>query len=106
MGFAATNRTPTSITVKWDPLSLDGVTYKLQCNEKYIENSKDVCDITTDETMFTLTNLKSNTSYELGIISLRNGLKSLQTTITVRTRISGMQLVFVTKCIFVMLLCH
>ena len=87
--FKAIERTPNSITVQWNPVSLDGVTYKLQyrINEQWM-----VRQLQNGETNYTLNNLKPNTSYTLMINSLRNTIPSSSTTITVHTRISGIKI--------------
>lgn len=87
--FKATERTPNSVTVQWDRPTLGGVTYKLQ----YRENSNQPWTekvLQNGESSYAVNNLKSNTSYTLRIIAIRNSIQSLPTDpLTVQTRVSG-----------------
>ena len=90
-GFNVTERTPSSITVQWDPPSLDGVTHELSY---HIDNSNneswDRETVESGATSYRLENLRSNTSYVLRLTALRNSIRSLPTSqLIVRTRISG-----------------
>lgn len=88
--FNATDHTPNSITVQWDPPTLNGTTYRLQ----YCENSNKLWTeriLQDGETSYVVDNLKPNTNYTLRIIALRNSMWSFPTdSLTVRTGILGM----------------
>ena len=90
-GFNVTERTPSSITVQWDPPSLDGVAHKLSYR---IDNSNngswDKETVESGATSYKLENLRPNTSYVLRLTASRNSIRSLPTSeLIVRTRISG-----------------
>ena len=92
LGFTATERTPSSITVQWDPPSLSAVTHELSYRVENSNGTWNVTSLRNGETGLILSNLQSNTSYILRITALRNSIRSLPTSLIARTRISGILL--------------
>ena len=88
-GFKAIERTSSSITVQWNQSSLDGVTYKLQYRVESSDEQWTVQQLQNGETNYTLSNLKSNTSYIVMLNSLRDMISSSSTITIVRTHIPG-----------------
>ena len=88
-GFGVIERTPSSVTVQWDPPSLDGVTHELWYQAENSNQSSNL-NLQNGENSFKLDNLKPNTSYNLRITALRNSIRSLPAPLTARTRVSGM----------------